>query len=300
MASIGDDSAIIRISESYAVVTTTDFFTPIIDDPYVQGQIAACNATNDSYVKGGFDIISVLVLMGMPQGIPLSVHEEVLKGFTDFSTSIDAPVVGGHTIICPWPTIGGAVTALAELDEIVLISTAKPGDRVILTKPLGIQPVMRVLRLQDREQTEIVKVISEAEVSDAIDLAIDIMTMSNRPAARAMVEAGSHAATDVTGFGILGHALNMAEQSHVSIRIHTLPVIKGAAKLAEILGYPLIEGKAAETGGGLLIASPRERVDELLDSLKARNCRGYEIGVTEKGPGRAILSRDVHVLEVEK
>ena len=149
MASIGEDSAIIRISKSQAVVTTTDFFTPIVDDPYVQGQIAACNATNDSYVKGGFDIISILVLMGMPKDLPLSVQGEVLKGFTDFSKSVDAPVVGGHTIICPWPIIGGAVTALADLDKIILISNAEPGDRIILTKPLGIQPVMRVLRLQD-------------------------------------------------------------------------------------------------------------------------------------------------------
>lgn len=282
------------------MVTTTDFFTPIIDDPYVQGQIAACNATNDAFVKGGFDIISVLVLLGMPERLPLSVHAEVVQGFTDFSTSVDAPVVGGHTIICPWPTIGGAVTALADPDEIILISTAQPGDRVILTKPLGIQPVMRVLRLQDQEQTEIVNVIPEADVSDAIDLAIDIMTSSNRPAAQAMVEAGSHAATDVTGFGILGHASNMAEQSHISLQIHTLPVIKGAPKLAELLGYPLLEGKAAETGGGLLIASPRERVDELLDALKARSCNGYEIGVVEKGPGRAVLRDDLHVLEVEK
>jgi len=282
------------------VVTTTDFFTPIVDDPYVQGQIAACNATNDSYVKGGFDIISILVLMGMPKDLPLSVQEEVLKGFTDFSKSVDAPVVGGHTIICPWPIIGGAVTALAELDKIIFISNAEPGDRLILTKPLGIQPVMKVLRLQDWEQKKIVDVIPEDAVSDAIDLAIEIMTDSNRPAAHAMLEAGSHAATDVTGFGILGHALNMAEQSNVSIRIHTLPVIKWAPRMAEILGYPLIEGRAAETGGGLLISSPKERADELLDALKARNCRGYEIGVVEKGPGRAFLSRGIKVLEVEK
>ena len=298
VASIGEDSAITRISDAHAIITTTDFFTPIVDDPYVQGQISACNSTNDAYVKGGLDIISVLVLMGMPKDLPLDVQEEILKGFCDFCISLDAPVVGGHTIICPWPIMGGAVTAIAEVNEIIFISRAKPGDRIVLTKPLGIQPMMRVLRLADREQERLAELIPENEISESIDLALRIMTTSVRNAALAMLEVGVNAATDVTGFGILGHASNMAEQSGVSIQINTLPVIKWAPKIAEVFGYPLLEGRASETAGGLLISLPKEKVDPLLKALEKRDCRGYEIGVVRKGPATASLSKDVNVVEV--
>jgi len=269
-----------------------------VDDPYVQGQISACNSTNDAYVKGGLDIISVLVLMGMPKDLPLSVQEEILKGFCDFCKSLDAPVVGGHTIICPWPIIGGAVTAIGKMDEIVFVSKSKPGDRIVLTKPLGIQPIMRVLRLPDHEQEKLAELIPEDEISKSIDLAIQVMTSSVRNAALAMLEVGVNAATDVTGFGILGHALNMAEQSKVSIQINTLPVIKWAPKIAEMYGYPLLEGRASETAGGLLLSLPEEKVDRLLKTLEKRDCRGYEIGVVRKGPATASLSKDVSVVEV--
>lgn len=280
------------------IITTTDFFTPIIDDPYVQGQIAACNATNDVYAKGGLTILSVLALMGMPESMPLGVQKEVLKGFCDFCRSLNAPVLGGHTIICPWPIMGGAVTAIAEMDEIVLISKAQLGDKVILTKPLGIQPVMRLLRLSDSQQKEIASIVSEDELSNAIDLAIRVMTTSNRDAAFAMLETGVNAATDVTGFGLLGHASNMAEQSSVSIRINTLPVIRGAPQVANALGYPLLQGKASETAGGLLISLPKKRVDQLLGALKERGVIGYVIGDVQKGQRKAFLDEDSEVLEV--
>ena len=280
------------------IITTTDFFTPIIDDPYVQGQIAACNATNDVYAKGGLTILSVLALMGMPESMPLGVQKEVLKGFCDFCRSLNAPVLGGHTIICPWPIMGGAVTAIAEMDEIVLISKAQLGDKVILTKPLGIQPVMRLLRLSDSQQKEIASIVSEDELSNAIDLAIRVMTTSNRDAAFAMLETGVNAATDVTGFGLLGHASNMAEQSSVSIRINTLPVIRGAPQVANALGYPLLQGKASETAGGLLISLPKERVGQLLGALKERGVIGYVIGDVQKGQRKAFLDEDSEVLEV--
>lgn len=280
------------------IITTTDFFTPIIDDPYVQGQIAACNATNDVYAKGGLTILSVLALMGMPESMPLGVQKEILKGFCDFCRSLNAPVLGGHTIICPWPIMGGAVTAIAEMDEIVLISKAQLGDKVVLTKPLGIQPVMRLLRLSDSQQKEIASIVSEDELSNAIDLAIRVMTTSNRDAAFAMLETGVNAATDVTGFGLLGHASNMAEQSSVSIRINTLPVIRGAPQVANALGYPLLQGKASETAGGLLISLPKKRVDQLLGALKERGVIGYVIGDVQKGQRKAFLDEDSEVLEV--
>jgi selenide,water dikinase len=280
------------------LITTTDFFTPIIDDPYLQGQIAACNATNDVYAKGAVNIISVLVLMGMPETLPLPVHKDVLRGFCDFCKALKAPVLGGHTIVCPWPIMGGAVTAVADSENTILISKAEVDDRLILTKPLGIQPLMKALRLPRNEQEEIARFVPEDEISQAITQAIDIMTQTDRDAALAMLETGVHAATDVTGFGLLGHASNMAEESNVSLEINVLPVIRWAPKLAELLGYPLLEGRSSETAGGLLISLPEEKVDGLLKSLKKRGCEGHEIGIVKKGPARVEIHRRSRVIEV--
>jgi selenide,water dikinase len=229
--------------------------------------------------------------------VPIRVHKEILKGFSDFCEEVDAPVVGGHTIISPWPIIGGAVTALAETGKTILMSKAQPGDRVILTKPLGIKPIMKVLRLPDSQQEKLAALIPDSELSDAIDSAVRIMTKSERGAALAMLDVGVNASTDVTGFGILGHATNMAEQSGVSIRIHTLPVIPGAPKIAEFLGAPLLEGNSAETAGGFLASLTEGKVRPFLEALKKRGCGGYEVGVVEEGKASAILSDDLRVME---
>lgn len=300
VSTLSDDTAITRISDTTVALTTADFFTPIIDDPYVQGQIAACNSTNDVFAKGALDIISVLVLMSVPEDMPPEVEVAMLKGFFDFCDSINAPAIGGQTIICPWPILGGAVTALADMKKVVLISGAKPGDQLILTKPLGIQPIMEVLRLPETGQDKIAELIPEAEISRSIDLAVQLMTTTNRNEAEAILETGVNAATDVTGFGILGHALNMAEQSRVSMEIHTLPVIKGTPKIAETLRIPLLEGEGAETAGGLLISVSSQKVEELLKILNDKRCGGYEIGTVKKGRGTVHIREDVHVLEVDR
>lgn len=298
VGNIGDDAAIIRISEKLAALTTADFFTPIIDDPYVQGQIAACNSTSDVYAKGALDIISVLVLMGVPENMPSDVQTQMLKGFTDFCKSEHAPVVGGQTIICPWPILGGAITALAEPDKVIPISRAKPEDKIVLTKPLGIQPIMEVLRLPETGQDKMAEQIPAKEISKSIDYAVKLMTTTNRNAAKAMLEVSVHAATDVTGFGIAGHAANMAEQSKVSIEIHTLPVIKWAPKIAETLKIPLLEGEGVETSGGLFISVSPEKTDHLLRALRKKGYAAYEIGTVAEGPGKAWVRKNPQVIEV--
>lgn len=298
VSSIGDDAAITRISDKVVALTSADFFTPIIDDPHVQGQIAACNSTSDVCAKGALNIISVLALIGVPEDMPPDVQAAMLKGFCDFCNSIDAPVVGGQSIICPWPILGGAVTALAEIDRVIPISGAKPRDKLILTKPLGIQPIMEVLRLPDAQQDKMAELMPEKEISKSIDLAIRLMTTSNRNATGAMHEVGVNAATDVTGFGILGHASNMAEQSRVSIEIHSLPVIKWTPKIAETLRIPLLEGEGVETAGGLLISVSPEKADQLVKVLRDKGCEGYEIGIVKEGAGKAYVQKDVQVMEI--
>jgi selenide,water dikinase len=295
---MGEDAAMTLISGDYVVLTTADFFTPIIDDPYVQGQIAACNSTNDIYAKGAFNIVSVLALMGLPEDMPSDVQSSMLRGFYDFCKSIDAPVTGGQTILCPWPILGGAVTALAERQKVIPISGAKPGDNLILTKPLGIQPIMEVLRLPDSGQDKMAETISEKEISKSIDFSIRLLTTTNRSAAEAMMNVGVNSATDITGFGILGHASNMAEQSKVSIEIHTLPVIRWTPQIAEALRIPLLDGEGVETAGGLLISVPPPKVDPLLKALRNRDCDGYEIGVVRKGAAEAHLQKPIRIFEI--
>ena len=297
--SIGEDAAVVMVSDRLAMLMTVDFFTPIIDDPYIQGKIAACNSTNDVYAKGGLEVVSVLSLMGLPEDMPGEVSAAMLKGFVDFCCSIDAPVVGGQTIICPWPILGGAVNALAEIDKVVPISGARPGDRLILTKPLGIQPIMEVLRLPDSGQDRMTEHMPELELSRSIDLAVDLLTTSNRPAAEAMLDVGVNAATDVTGFGIKGHALNMAEQSGVSIEIYQLPVIRWTPAIAGLLKIPLLQGEGVETAGGLLISVSEENVEQLVDELGRRGCGGHVIGSVKKGGPQVRLSDDVDVIEVD-
>jgi selenide,water dikinase len=298
VSNIGDDAATIRIGEKLVALTTADFFTPIIDDPYIQGQIAACNSTNDIYAKGALDVISVLVLMGVPENMPSDVQTQMLKGFIDFCKSVHAPVVGGQTIICPWPILGGAITALAEPDKVIPISKAKPGDKILLTKPLGIQPIMEVLRLPETGQDKMAEQIPAKEISKSIDYAVKLMTSTNRDAAEAMLEVGVHAATDVTGFGILGHAANMAEQSKVDIEIHTLPVIKWAPKIAETLKIPLPEGEGVETSGGLLISVTPEKVGQLQRALQKKGCTSHEMGAVTEGQGKAWVCKNPQVIEV--
>ncbi len=298
LAGVGDDAGVIEVSEGTVVVQHLDFFTPIIDEPFLQGMISACNSASDVYAKGATDIISVLMIVGIPAEMPDDILREMVEGFQDFCSSVEAPIVGGHTILCPWPIMGGSVTATAKVSDVVYISGAKPGDALLLTKPLGTQPVMAILSRSPESQREAIRDIDESTVSRAIDKAIEIMTTPNKDVAEAMVEVGVNAATDVTGFGILGHAENMAKMSHADIVLEALPVIKGATELSRSLGYKLEKGNSAETSGGLLISVSKEKADNLISSLEKRGQSVYEVGSVVEGVGHARISNDMEIVEV--
>ena len=280
------------------VVQHLDFFTPIIDDPYIQGQIAACNSASDVYAKGATDMIGVMIIMGNPVDTPDAVMRELMRGFADFCTSVHAPIVGGHTIVSPWPIMGGSVTAITEPSRIVYNSNAKPEDVLLLTKPLGTQPAMGVLRVPPEEEADVVKEVPANVISKAIDRAIEVMTTPNKGAADAMVDVGVNAATDVTGFGFLGQADIMAKRSHTDILLHTLPAIRGTIPLSKLFGYGLEEGRSAETSGGLLISVAKEKAELLRASLKRRDIVAYEVGIVKEGTGHAVLSEDLRILEI--
>src|SRR5271157_491730 len=250
-----ENSSVVKIADGIAVLNTLDFFTPMVDEPEIQGRIAGSNVTSDIYALAVTKIVSVLSIMAYPENMPDELAVGMLKGFGDFCREMDAPVVGGHTIRNPWPIIGGAATGVGDPNKIVYTRGARVGDRLFLTKPLGIAPAMAAYRLRkESEGRELLKEVPEELVEEAVTEAINGMISSNKPVAEAMQKVPVHAATDVTGFGLKGHAENMAVLGMVDIVIDHLAVIRGAPVLAELFGYPLLTGEAKETAGGMLIA----------------------------------------------
>ncbi len=294
-----ENSSVVRIAEGLAVVNTLDFFTPMVDEPEIQGRIAGSNVTSDIYCMAVTKIASMLTIMAFPADMPSELAVGVLKGFGDFCREMDAPVVGGHTIQNPWPIIGGAATGIGDPEKIVYTRGAKVGDRLFLTKPLGVAPAMAAYRLRkEKEGAEILKEIPEDVVEAAVTSAIEAMTTSNRPVAEAMQQVPVHAATDVTGFGLKGHAANMAVLGWVDVVVDQLTVFRGTPALAELFGFPLCQGEGKETAGGMLIAVAEEGVDDLLEELDKRGVRHWETGHVVKGEGKVHVPKDVRVLEV--
>ncbi len=294
-----ENSSAVRVADGIAVLNTLDFFTPMVDEPEVQGRIAGSNVTSDIYCMAVTKIVAVLAILAFPENMPGELAVNMLKGFGDFCREMGAPVVGGHTIRNPWPIIGGAATGIGDPEKIVYTRGAEIGDRLFLTKPLGIAPAMAAYRLRKEEEgRDVLREVSENLVEIAVSRAILGMTESNKAVAEVMQQVPVHAATDVTGFGLKGHAENMAILGKVDIVIDRLPVIEGTPALAELLGYPLLQGEAKETAGGMLIAIPKNNTEDLLNELEKRNVRHWEVGRVAKGDGKVHVMKKAKVIEV--
>ena len=218
----GDDGAVVRVGPTMAVVVTADFFTPVVDDAYTFGRIAATNALSDVYAMGGEPLVA-LNLLGWPRDtLPAELAAEVLRGGLDVARAASCHVAGGHSIDDPEPKYGMAVTGIADPDTLLRIDAGKPGVPLSLTKPLG----LGVLNAWHK---------ATGEVSDA---AIEVMTTLNAPASRQALAAGITCATDVTGFGLLGHLYKLARASGVSAVIDhaAVPYVEGA-RAAAVAGY---------------------------------------------------------------
>jgi selenide,water dikinase len=210
----GDDAAVVRISGDRAVVATADFFTPVVDDPYTFGQIAAANALSDVYAVGGEPLVA-LNLLGWPREVlGPDLAAEVLRGGFAVATAAGCHVAGGHSIDDPEPKYGMAVTGLADPARLLRIDSGRPGQPLSLTKPLG----TGVLNARHKATGEV------------FPAAIDVMTTLNAEASRAALAAGIGCATDVTGFGLLGHLYKLARASGVTAVVNSaaVPLIDGA------------------------------------------------------------------------
>jgi selenide,water dikinase len=284
---VGEDAAARELRDDLVLVQTIDFFTPIVDDPYDFGRVAACNAASDAFATGAIENLSCLVALALPSEIT-DQAPAVLAGMTDALEATGGVVAGGHTTLNPWPMAGGAVTATARPDHLLTTQGARPGDRLYLTKPLGTQPAMGALRVQDGEFAATVRKAVDRPVADTGTEALDWMTTPNRDAAR-VARGCATAATDVTGFGLLGEASVLAANSGVGVEITRLPVIQGTPALSRLFGYGLEDGESAETSGGLLAAVPPELATELEQGFADAGVFYREVGRVVDGDGARLV-----------
>lgn len=297
-----DDAAIYRLTPDLAAVQTVDLFPPVVDDPYHYGAIAAANSLSDVYAMGGRPLTALNIICYPGGKLSLEVLTQILKGSADKIAEAGVSLVGGHTLDDPEPKYGLSVMGVVHPDKVVTNSSARPGDVLVLTKPLGIGIMTTALK-------------ADLLAEDAINKVIEVMERLNREASEAMVEVGVSACTDITGFGFLGHLYEMVSGSGVSalVRSSRVPVMEEVWPLVEeriVPGgsYANMEylkehirwgtGVSAEmqivlcdaqTSGGLLISVPEPRLDTLLQALEKRGVRDVAIvGEILAGPAGII------------
>jgi selenide,water dikinase len=299
---VGDDAVVRIISNEVAVVENVDIFTPIHDDPFIQGKIIACNATNDVFAMGATKILSLQAFLAYPEDLPEEIIVNVLKGMSNFMEGLGSKLSGGQTITNPCPVFGGIALGMIHPKKVVYSSGARPGDVAVLTKPLGIQPAMRSYRdLKDEKRERLLVEFDEPSLQEMQEIAVRLMTQSNLEVAQAMNEIGVNAATDITGFGLLGHARNVSSLSDVDVVFDRVPVIKGTLELAKFFGHKLDTGYGAETAGGMLVFMDPAKVDQFHEFLKDKGLPCWTIGkaIKPKGSPRATLAHDVQFIETE-
>lgn len=270
------------------MVSTTDYFYPLVDDPYMQGRIGAANVLSDLYAMGVVDCDNVLMILAASTEMS-KLQKDVttklmIEGFNDTVKEAESEVTGGQSVRNPWPIIGGCATSVCTEDQIIMPTSAVPGDVIVLTKPLGIQVAVNASqwRYQEARWARIQDIVTKDEVDRAYHVAMDSMARLNRNAARLMHKYGAHAATDITGFGIIGHARNLAsnQKAAVNFEIHTLPIIRSMKEVDDkVNAFSLMKGLAAETSGGLFICLSPDKAEAFCKELEEIDkCPAWIIG----------------------
>lgn len=278
-----DDAAVYKIDEQRGIILTLDFFTPVVDDPYMYGQIAAANSLSDVYAMGGKPVTAMNIAC-FPSCLSTDVLREIIRGGADKVKEAGAVVVGGHTVEDDEPKFGLSVMGMVELDHVTPNSKAQPGDSLILTKPLGIGILNTAVKAD---------IASKAAATEVIET----MAYLNKDAAEAAMQVGVHACTDITGFGLLGHSFEMADGSQTTIELwaDVLPILKECIVLAKMGIIPAgaynnrkhLEGKVQfksrlpqhiedilfdpQTSGGLLFSIEESKAEELMKLLRQNN-----------------------------
>jgi selenide,water dikinase len=289
-----DDAAVYRLAADLAIVETVDFFPPVVDDPWTWGAVAAVNAMSDVYAMGG-EVLFALAVAGFPRDFDKKVIAEVFRGGAEKVAEAGGVIAGGHTVVDPEPKYGLCVTGRVHPDRLFIKGGLRPGDRLFLSKPLGTGVITTAAK-------------NDQAPADVLEGAIGSMLRLNRLAARLAGQFGAAGATDITGFGLLGHAAEMitASGAGLAIAAGSLPLLPGALALAEAGQFsggmkrnrrhldavfgdglqidPAVPGplvsmlSEAETSGGLLFSIARERAAGVLDAFAAAGESCWEIG----------------------
>lgn len=294
---VSDDAAVYKINDEVAIIQTIDFFTPVVDDPYDYGAIAAANAMSDVYAMGG-EVTLALNVCGFPPDLPPEIVSEILRGGAEKVAEAGGVLAGGHTLDAKEPIYGLAVMGLVHPDQVWTKGGGRPGDALVLTKPLGVGIVTTALKGG---------VAAPAHVAEAVES----MKRLNRNAVRLIGQVGPHACTDITGFALLGHSYEMAQKGGVRLRffLDSLPFVAGAVEYADQWLFPggtcnnenayaqavTFDGGIAEemqqllftpeTSGGLLAAVPPERLETLLTLFAQEGHPCWIVGEVTEGKG---------------
>ncbi|KAB7506548.1 Selenide, water dikinase [Armadillidium nasatum] len=302
---IGMDASVTPLRHGgLSLVQTTDFFYPLVDDPYMMGKITCANVLSDLYAMGVTDCDNMLMLLGVSTKMTEKERDVVIPlMMRGFKLIID--ITGGQTVMNPWCTIGGVATTVCQQNDFILPHNAVVGDVLVLTKPLGTQVAVNAHQWLDQPErwNRIKLVVSDEDVRKAYQRSMDSMARLNRTAALLMHKYNAHGATDITGFGLLGHAQNLArnQKNEVSFVIHNLPIIAKMASVAKACGnmFHLLQGLSAETSGGLLICLPREEAAAYCKDIeKSEGYQAWIIGIVEKGNRSARIIDKPRVIEV--
>jgi selenide, water dikinase len=294
---LADDAGVYQLREDLAIVQTVDFFTPIVDDPFDFGRVAAANAISDIYAMGATPI-SALNIAAFPEDLDLSILERILAGGATIAQEAGVAIVGGHTIRVDEPKYGMAVTGTIDPRRIVRNAGARPGDVLVLTKPLGTGVLATALK---RDLID----------GEGMAHAVSWMTRLNKTGSEAMLRAGAHAATDITGFGLLGHANELARASGVQLTIDAeavpiMPFVRELVREGCVSSGSLNNARThaafttfdpnvddvtrailsdAQTSGGLIISVAPDRLDGLLADLRDGGVLDAVIGRVQAGSG---------------
>ncbi len=296
-----DDAAVYRLDDQRALVVTTDFFPPVVDDPYDYGAIAAANAMSDIFAMGG-QVLFALNIAAFPASLPVSILSEIMRGGAEKVREAGAAIAGGHTLKDDEPKYGLAVIGMTDLTNVRGKRGARPGDALVLTKALGTGVITTALKQGRADPAH-------------VQAAVASMSRLNRAASVAASQAGAHAMTDITGYSLLGHGLEMARLSGVTLEIAfgALDWLPGAQDYAASWIFPggmannrthysqwvafdpgIAEEQQAllfdpETSGGLLIAAPADGAEALLAALRAAGDVPQLIGRVVPGDGQIIV-----------
>jgi selenide, water dikinase len=292
-----DDAAVWQLDEKRALVVTTDFFTPVVDDPYDYGAIAAANSLSDIYAMGGTPFLA-LNIAALPPDLPAEISSEILRGGAEKTREAGVVIAGGHTVQDKEPKYGLVALGFVEKDRMLAKSGLRPGDALVLTKPLGFGCTTTALKQGKAD---------EADVREVVDW----MTRLNRTAGLLAVESALSAGTDITGFSLLGHGLEMARASGVALHFDyaQIPFVSGARKYAEMWAFP---GGASDnrvyfgpqvtfdasideagqmllfdpqTSGGLLLGVPQEKLAGFQERASALEQPAWVVGEVRPGSG---------------